>query len=95
MSTRGGRISLPLAVEVDCSHPRPPGVDHGHPQWPDLFFFLVDSPEANIATEGGRISPPGRWGGSQPPQVARSIFFFFPPEKSPEVAAGGGVHRWR
>jgi hypothetical protein len=29
MVARGGRISLPLAV----------GVDHGHPQWPDLFFF--------------------------------------------------------
>jgi hypothetical protein len=32
MATRGGRISLPLAV----------GVDRGHPQWPDLslFFFF-------------------------------------------------------
>jgi hypothetical protein len=28
MATRGGWISLPLAV----------GVDRGHPQWPDLFF---------------------------------------------------------
>jgi hypothetical protein len=48
-----------------------------------------------MATEGGRISPSGRWGGSRPPPVARSIFFFFfffffffgSPEKSPEVAA--------
>jgi hypothetical protein len=51
-----------------------------------------------MATEGGRISPPGRWGGSRPPSVARSISFFFfffggSPEKSPEV--GGGVHRRR
>jgi hypothetical protein len=30
-----------------------------------------------MATEGGRISPPGRWGGSRPSLVARSIFFFF------------------
>jgi hypothetical protein len=30
MVTRGGRISLPLAI----------GVDRGHPQWPDLFFFF-------------------------------------------------------
>jgi hypothetical protein len=33
MATRGGRISLPLAV----------GVDHGHPQWRDLFFFRQKS----------------------------------------------------
>jgi hypothetical protein len=31
----------------------------------------------NMAIEGGRISPPGRWGGSQPPSVAGSIFFLF------------------
>jgi hypothetical protein len=30
MATRGGRISLPLAV----------GVDRGHLQWLDLFFFF-------------------------------------------------------
>jgi hypothetical protein len=49
-----------------------------------------------MATEGGRISPPGCWGGSQPPPVAGSIFFFFfffwvavgSPEKSPEVGGG-------
>jgi hypothetical protein len=29
-----------------------------------------------MATEGGRISPPGRWGGLQPPPMAGSIFFF-------------------
>jgi hypothetical protein len=56
-----------------------------------------------MATGGGRISPPGRWGGSRPPPVAGSIFFFFcSPENSPEVGgewrcmaasvAGGG--RW-
>jgi hypothetical protein len=47
-----------------------------------------------MATEAGRISPPGCWGRSRPPLVARSIFFFFffffLPEKSSEV--GGG---WR
>jgi hypothetical protein len=37
-----------------------------------------------MASEGGRISPPGRWGGSRPPVVARSIFFFCLPE------VGGG-----
>jgi hypothetical protein len=30
-----------------------------------------------MATGGGRISPPGRWGGLRPPLVAGSIFFFF------------------
>jgi hypothetical protein len=47
-----------------------------------------------MATEGGRISPPGRWGGSWPLPMARSIFFFFGSlEKSPEV--GGGWRRRR
>jgi hypothetical protein len=86
MATRDGRISLPLAIGVDCGHPRPLGVGHGHSQWPDLFF-LVGSLEANMAIEGGRISPPGRWGGSRPPPVARSISFFFVGK-----VAGGG--RW-
>jgi hypothetical protein len=31
MASRGGRISLPLAI----------GVDHGHPQWRDLFFLFL------------------------------------------------------
>jgi hypothetical protein len=43
-----------------------------------------------MATEGGQISPPGRWGGSQPPSVARSIFFFF----AEKVAEVGGGWRW-
>jgi hypothetical protein len=43
MATRGGRISLPLAV----------GVDRGHPQWPDLFFFF--SPERAVGS--GVCSP--------------------------------------
>jgi hypothetical protein len=53
MATRGGRISLPLAV----------GVDRGHPQWPDLFFFLPEkSPERAV---GGDVCSPevggGKW----------------------------------
>jgi hypothetical protein len=39
MATRSGRISLPLAI----------GVDRGHPQWPDLFFFFA----GKGAGEGG------------------------------------------
>jgi hypothetical protein len=82
--------------------PRPLGVDRGHPQWPDLcifFFFLFSffffllvlwfAGERDMATEGGRISPPGRWGGSRPPPgrwewIAATpsgriyVFFFFP-----------------
>jgi hypothetical protein len=56
-----------------------------------LFFFLGWF--TREATEGGRISPPGRWGGSRPPPVAGSFFFFFffSPEKSPEM---GGEWRW-
>jgi hypothetical protein len=48
-----------------------------------------------MATGGGRISPPGRWGGSRPPTVAGSIFFFsFVHRKSRRRwAANGGV--WR
>jgi hypothetical protein len=48
MATRGGWISLPLAV----------GVDRSHPQWPDLFFFffsLEKSPERVVG--GGVCSP--------------------------------------
>jgi hypothetical protein len=41
MATRGGRISLPLAVGVDCGHSRLPGVDHGHPSGRIFFFWLV------------------------------------------------------
>jgi hypothetical protein len=53
-----------------------------------FFFFLVGLPEANMATEGGRISPPGRWGGSRPPPMAKSIFFFF-------VVRRKSRRRWR
>jgi hypothetical protein len=85
--------------------PRPLGVDRGHPQWPDLcifffFFFLVRwfARERDMATEGGRISPPGRWGGSRPPPVARSIFFFFLVHRKcrRRWAVGGGAisRRW-
>jgi hypothetical protein len=75
--------------------PRPLGVDHGHPQWPDLFFFWVGSPERHMATEGSRISPPSHRGGSRAPPVARSIFFFFfaLPEGRRRWATGDGG--WR
>jgi hypothetical protein len=48
-----------------------------------------------MATGGGWISPPGRWGGSRPPPVARSIFFFFVCRKSRRrwAANGGGWRR--
>jgi hypothetical protein len=50
MATRGGRISLPLAV----------GVDRGHPQWPDLslffFFFTGEGGGWRLLFAGG-----GRW----------------------------------
>jgi hypothetical protein len=60
------------------------------------FFFWVGLPEANMATEGGRTSPPGRWGGSRPPRWPDLSFFFFfgSPEKSPEVAASV-AGKWR
>ena len=48
-----------------------------------------------MATEGGRISRPGRWGGSRPPLMTGSIFFFsffFSRRKSRRRwAVGGGV----
>jgi hypothetical protein len=47
MATRGGRISLPLAV----------GVDRGHPQWPDLFFFFFAGKSPEKAVGGGVCSP--------------------------------------
>jgi hypothetical protein len=74
--------------------PRPLRVDRGHPpvagsMYLFFFFFLVRwlAGERDMATEGGRISPPGRWGGSRPPPMAGSIFFFFfsSPEMSQEV----------
>jgi hypothetical protein len=51
MATRGGWISLPLAV----------GVDRGHPQWPGLFFF---SPEKSLErVVGGSVCSPEVGGG--------------------------------
>jgi hypothetical protein len=101
MATGGSRISLPLAVGVDCGHPRPLGVDHGHPQWPDLFF-LVGSPEANMATKGDRISPlwPLGWIAATPSgQIYLFFFFFLFAEKvargGQRVEVDGGVHRRR
>jgi hypothetical protein len=47
MATRGGWISLPLAV----------GVDRGHPQWPDLsLFFIGEGGGWRLLFAGG-----GRW----------------------------------
>ena len=45
-----------------------------------------------MATENGRISPPGHWGGSRPPPMAGSIFFFCSLESRWRWAVGGGVH---
>jgi hypothetical protein len=47
MATRGGRISLPLAV----------GVDRGHPQWLDLSFFFSPEKLSERAVGGGICSP--------------------------------------
>jgi hypothetical protein len=46
-----------------------------------------------MGTGGGRISPPGRWGGSRPPPVAGSIFFFVRRKSHRRWAANGGG--WR
>jgi hypothetical protein len=46
MATRGGRISLPLTVGVDC----------GHPQWPDLLFFFLPEKSSERAVGGGVCS---------------------------------------
>ena len=62
MATGGGRISLPLAVGVDCGHPQAAG---GGSQPPPMagsisfFFFFWFTGETNMAIEGGPISPPG------------------------------------
>jgi hypothetical protein len=48
MAIRGSRISLPLAVGVDCNHP----------QWLNLslfFFFLSFVEETKMVIEGGQI----------------------------------------
>jgi hypothetical protein len=68
MATRGGQISLPLAVGVDC----------GHPQWPDLFF-LVGSPKRQIWPLRVAESLPLAVGvdHSHPQWPDLSFFFFF------------------
>jgi hypothetical protein len=81
MAIGGGRISLPLAIGVDRGHLKAIGSG----SWPLpmaesiylSFLVLWFAEETNRAIEGGRISPPSRWGGSRPPLVAGSIFFFF------------------
>jgi hypothetical protein len=66
------------------------------PQWPDLLLLLLFlARETTMATRGGQISLPSRWGGSRPPPVARFIFFF-----SPKKVGRGGQWvaasvRWR
>jgi hypothetical protein len=46
---------------------------------------------------GGRISPPGRWGGSRPPQWSDLSFFFLIfflfAGGGQQMAMGGGI-RW-
>jgi hypothetical protein len=79
--------SLPLVVGVDLGHPQAAGSGSRPPPVAGsmyLFFFFFSfllvrwfAGERDMATEGGQISPPGRWGGSRPPPVAGSIFFFF------------------
>jgi hypothetical protein len=98
MVTESSRISLPLAVGVDCGHPQATGGGSRPPLVAGSFFFFfwVGSPERHMAIEGGRISPPSRRGGSRPPPVARSIFFFFffcSPESHRRWAAGDD--EWR
>jgi hypothetical protein len=52
-----------------------------------------------MATRGGRISPPSRWGGSRPSPMAGSILFFLFAGKVARgwrrMAVGGGIHRQR
>jgi hypothetical protein len=70
MATRGGQISLPLAVGVDC----------GHPQWPDLFF-LVGSPKRQIwplrVAESLPLAVGVDHSHPQWPDLSFSFFFFF------------------
>jgi hypothetical protein len=55
MATRCGQISLPLAVEVDRSHP----------QWPDLFSSFFSPKKSPERAVGGDVSSPevgnGEW----------------------------------
>jgi hypothetical protein len=80
MATGGGRISLPLAVGVDRSHPqaarggsRPPPVAGSI-----LFFFWSFTGETKMATRGGRISLPWPLGWiAATPSGWIYLFFFF------------------
>jgi hypothetical protein len=89
MATRGGRISLPLAVGVDCGHPRPSGVDHSNPLWPDLFFFGWFTGSLPLAVGVDRGHP--QW-----PDLSFFFFFSFRRKSRRRWVAGGGVHhrRW-
>ena len=82
MATGGSRISLPLAV----------GVDRSHPQWPDLslFFFVVRRRDKNGHWGWWDLSP---LTATPSGQIYLFFFFFFlgSPEKSSEIAMGGGV----
>jgi hypothetical protein len=109
MAIGGGRISLPLVVGVDCGHPRLLGVDHGHSQWPDLFFFfwLVHRRQIWPLRMAGSLPLAVGVDCSHPQWPDLSFFFFFgSPKKSQEVAASvagggrrvaisGGVYRQR
>jgi hypothetical protein len=55
------------------------------------FFFLGGFARDKNGHYGWPdLSPPGSWGGSRPPLVARSISFFGP-KKLSERAVGGNV----
>jgi hypothetical protein len=97
MAIGGGRISLPLAVGVDCGHPRSLGVDHGHPQWPDLFsfFWLVHRRQIWPLRVAGSLplAVGVDRGHPQWPDLSSSSSFFFFFLKKKKVAgkfAGGG-----
>jgi hypothetical protein len=98
MATRGGWISLPLAVGVDRGHPQAAGSGSQPPPvagsiYLFFFFWFASSPKRQIG--------PLRVAGSLPLAVGvdrghpqwPDLFssFFFSLEKSPEKAVGGGI----